>query len=90
MRTNSLLGMVDAEFAKATGGGKVTGSIATKITCPDKNELFAADWDLLLCSARSLSAVICEAARQLGRTAIDVGQLVQSLAQGHDLGYDSS
>jgi hypothetical protein len=35
--------------------------------------LFAAEWDLLLCSAGSLSAVICEAARQRGRKAIDVG-----------------
>ncbi len=79
--------LIDPEFVRATGGGGVTWSIATRITCPDKTvakrefwnrlreELFAAEWDLLLCSAGSLSAVICEAARQQGRKAIDVGQL---------------
>ena len=79
-------------------GGMFVQSVTTKITCPDKtvakrefwprvrNELFAAEWDLLLCSAGSLSAVICEAARQRGRKAIDVGQLDQNLAQGHDFG----
>ena len=79
--------LVDPEFVKATGGGEVTWSAAAKITCPDKtvakrefwsrvrDELFAEEWDLLLCSAGSLSAVICEAARQQGRKAIDVGQL---------------
>ncbi len=74
----------------------VTWSVATKITCPGTTvakrefwqqtagEFFAAEWDLLLCSAGSLSAMICEAARQMGRKAIDVGQLDQNLAQGHD------
>ena len=51
---------------------------------PEK--LFAEEWDLLLCSAGTLSAVICEAARQHERRAIDVGQLDQNLAQGHDFG----
>lgn len=90
--------LVNAKLVKATGGGDVTWSVAIKITCPDKTvakrkfwnrmreELFATEWDLLLCSAGSLSAVICEAARQRGRKAIDVGQLDQNLAQGHDFG----
>ena len=77
--------LVDPEFVEATGGGEATWSVATKITCPDKtvakrefwprvrDELFAAEWDLLLCSSGSLSAVICEGARQRGRRAIDVG-----------------
>ena len=77
--------LVNPEFVKATGGGEVTWSIATKIICPDKrvakreswhrlrDEVFAAEWDLLLCSAGSLSAMICEAARQRGHKAIDVG-----------------
>ena len=62
-----------------------------KITCPDKtvakrefwkcvrDEFFAAEWDLLLCSAGSLSAVICKADRRHGRRAIDVGACDQSL-----------
>jgi len=52
--------LVDPEFVAATGGGEVIWSIATKITCPDKtvakrefwncmrDELFVAEWDLLL------------------------------------------
>lgn len=77
---------------KATGGSEVTWSVATKIACPDKtlakrefwhrvrDELFEPEWELLLCSAGSLSAVICEAARQMGRRAIDVGSVDQQLA----------
>ncbi|MGB0741921.1 MAG: hypothetical protein ACPGXX_17760, partial [Planctomycetaceae bacterium] len=57
------------------------------ITFPDKtvakrefrnrvrDELFVAEWDLLLCSAGSLSAVSCEAARQMEQTSLDVGSL---------------
>ncbi len=97
--------LVDSEFVKATGGGDVRWSVATKITCPDKtvakrefwrrlrDELFAAEWDLLLCSAGSLSAVICEAARQRGRRAIDVGQLGQldqRVVKPRDVGFDSA
>ena len=79
--------LVDPEFVKATGGGEITWSVATKITCPDKtgakrefwsrvrDELFEAEWDLLICSAGSLSAVTCEAARQMGQTSLDVGSL---------------
>lgn len=78
--------LIDPEFVKATGSSEVTWTIATKITCPDKTvakrefwhqvheELFAVEWDLLVCSAGSLSAVICDAARQHGHRAIDVGQ----------------
>ena len=36
-------------------------------------ELLSTDWDLLLCFAGSLSAILCEYARQLGRKAIDIG-----------------
>ena len=83
--------LVDSEFVEASGGGEVTWSVTTKITCPDKtvakreswhwvrNDLFAEEWDLLLCSAGSLSAVSCEAARQRGRRAIDVGSLDRGL-----------
>ncbi len=85
--------LLDPQFVKAIGGGEVTWSVTTKITCPDKTEakrefwsrvrgeLFAAEWDLLLCSAGSLSAVICEMVRQHGRTAIDVGSIDQSQSQ---------
>ncbi len=59
---------MDAEFVRINGGGDVTWSVATSITCPPVNELkradwprmrdklFANEWDLLLCSAGSLSA----------------------------------
>ncbi len=71
----------------------VTRSIAAKITCPDKtvakrefwhrvrDELFVAEWDLLLCSAGSLSAVICEMARQQSRAAIDVGSIDATMSR---------
>lgn len=56
--------LVDSEFVEATGGGEISWSVATNIICPDKtvakqefwsrvrDELFAKEWDLLLCSAR--------------------------------------
>jgi len=43
------------------------------------DERFAAEWDLLLCSAGSLSALLCEHARRAGRKALDVGALDQAL-----------
>jgi len=70
---------------KATGRAEITWSIATKIICPDRtvakrefwnrvrDELFAEEWDLLLCSAGSLSAVICEAVRRNNRKSVDLG-----------------
>lgn len=85
--------LVDPEFVRTTGGDEVTWSVATTITCPDKavtkrdywlrsrDELFAAEWDLLLCSAGSSSAVLCEAARQHKRWAIDVGALDVQVAE---------
>lgn len=83
--------LMDAEFVKSTGVNDVTWSIAMQTTCPDKsvaklptwnrlrNELFDGEWDLLLCSAGSLSAIICEHARHSGRCAIDIGALDQRL-----------
>ena len=79
--------LMDAEFVKGTGGREITWSIAATQQCPDKSvpkvktwqrvreELFSSDWDLLLCSAGSLSAILCEYARQTGRSGIDVGAL---------------
>lgn len=79
--------LLDAAFVKATGGGEVTWSIATVLSCPPVGEpkrshwpqlhdrLFASDWDLLLCSAGSLSAIFCEHARNAGRMAIDIGSV---------------
>lgn len=40
-----------------------------------REELLASEWDLPLCPAGLLSAVICEVARHWGRKAIDVGAL---------------
>lgn len=68
-------------------------SIAATQACPDKSvpkvktwqrvrdELFSSDWDLLLCSAGSLSAILCEHARQVGRKAIDIGALDVTILQ---------
>lgn len=79
--------LCDESFVRANDASVVTWSIAATETCPDKSvpklntwqrvrdELFASDWDLLLCSAGSLSAIFCEYARQTGRSGIDVGAL---------------
>jgi hypothetical protein len=70
----------------------VTWSIATTLTCPPvqepkrihwpriRDELFAAEWDLLLCAAGSLSALLCEYARQACRKALDIGALDRRLS----------
>ncbi len=47
----------------------------------DTNELFDAEWDLLVCSAGSLSAVICEMVRQQSRAAIDVGSIDATMSR---------
>ena len=85
--------LMDPEFVRATGGSDVTWSVAAKVQCPDKtvtkrhhrqrlqDELFSCDWDLLLCSAGSLSAILCEHARQVGRKAIDIGALDVTVLQ---------
>jgi hypothetical protein len=77
--------LTESEFVRDTGGGEVTWSVVTALTCPSVNEpkrnhwprmreeLFAAEWDLLLCAAGSLSAIFGEQARQRGRNALDVG-----------------
>lgn len=40
-----------------------------------RDELVAADWDLVLCSAGSLSAIVCEHTRQAARSAVDIGAI---------------
>lgn len=40
-----------------------------------RNELFAADWDMLLCSAGLLSALLRDQARIMASKAIDTGSL---------------
>jgi hypothetical protein len=83
--------LMDESFVRANGGSSVRWSVESRAFCPDKSarkrdhwprmrdELFAAEWDLLLCSAGSLSAILCEHARQAGRKALDVGALDQVL-----------
>jgi hypothetical protein len=85
--------LLDPELVKATGGAEATWSVATKITCPDKtvakrefwhrlrDELFDPEWDLLLCSAGSLSTVLCEASRQQTRAALDVGSIDATMSR---------
>ena len=85
--------LVDPDFVTATGGDDIAWSIASKITCPDKtvakrefwhrvrDELFVAEWDLLLCSAGSLSTVLCEASRQQTRAALDVGSIDATMSR---------
>jgi glycosyltransferase involved in cell wall biosynthesis/SAM-dependent methyltransferase len=79
--------LVDPEFVRATGGSEVTWSVVTALGCPPvsepkrtnwprmRDELFAVDWELLLCSAGSLSAILCEHARRVRRNSLDVGAL---------------
>ena len=86
-------GLVDRDFVRATGGDAVTWSVVTKITCPAtsvakrefwhrvRDELFVAEWDLLLCSAGSLSTVLCEASRQQTRAALDVGSIDATMSR---------
>jgi len=83
--------LMDTEFVRATGGGEVSWSIDTVLSGPPvgepklshwsqlRDQLFASDWDLLLCSGGSLSAIVCEHARKAGRKAIDIGSLDQTL-----------
>jgi hypothetical protein len=87
--------LTDKSFVQAHGGEEITWSVAARVACPPKSiskrdhwprmrdELFAAEWDLLLCSAGSLSALLCEHARRTGRKGIDLGALdAKLLADG--------
>jgi len=66
--------------------GRPDKSVAKSNQWPQmRDELFAAGWDLLLCSAGSLSAILCEHARLTGRRALDVGAVDQALL-GHFMG----
>lgn len=83
--------LMDAEFVRATGGREVTWSVVSALTFlpvsePKRHywprmrgELFATEWDLLLCSAGSLSALLCEHARQVGRNGLDIGAVDRQL-----------
>ena len=85
--------LCDESFVRANGAPGVTWSITVTQVCPDKSvskfttwqrvreDLFSCDWDLLLCSAGSLSAILCEHARQAGRSAIDIGALDARILQ---------
>ncbi len=76
---------------RSTGGGEITWTIATKVACPPvhepkrphwsrmQDELLSSPWDLLLCSAGSLSAILCTKAAEVGRKAMDVGALDQRI-----------
>jgi glycosyltransferase involved in cell wall biosynthesis/SAM-dependent methyltransferase len=79
--------LMDPEFVHATGGGEITWTVTTKVACPPihepkhrhwprmREELTVAQWDLLLCSSGSLSAMLCECGQQSRRNAIDIGSL---------------
>lgn len=94
--------LMDAESVGATSGGDVTWSVVTALTCPPvsepkrtrwprmRDELFAAEWDLLLCAAGSLSAIYCEYARLMCRKAIDIGALDRRLLNGGLMVTDST
>jgi len=83
--------LLDESLVQANGGSSVRWSVEVHVFCPDKSvakrdhcprmrdELFTAEWNLLLCSAGSLSAVLCEHARLMGRAALDVGAVDQML-----------
>jgi hypothetical protein len=65
--------------------GEITWTVTTRVAFPPAHEskrsfwrrmrdiLLAADWDLLLCSAGSLSAIFCHHAMRAGRMALDLG-----------------
>jgi hypothetical protein len=79
--------LMDPEFVRATGGGEITWSAIAKVNCPSvheskrqhwfrmRDQLLAANWDLLICSAGSLSALLSDFGRQIGRQALDIGAL---------------
>ena len=83
--------LMDPNFVRSTGGGEITWTIATKVTCPPvhepkhrhwpsmRDELFSPIWDLLLCSAGSLSSVLCDQALRMGRKSLDTGSIDQQL-----------
>lgn len=76
--------LTDPQFV-AANGGEVTWMVAATILCPPvgepkwpywprlQEELERSDWDLLLCSAGVLSALVCDHARRIGRKALDIG-----------------
>lgn len=77
--------LLDTEFVRTTGDGDITWSVIARVPCPPVNHhktphwprmrdgLFAAEWDLLLCSAVSLSAILCDQTREMAPKAIDIG-----------------
>lgn len=84
--------LMNPEFVWGTGGGEITWTIETEITCPTvhepkrsqlpriRDQQLSTQWDLLLSSAGALSAVLCEQARILGRKALDVGWIDLTIA----------
>jgi hypothetical protein len=79
--------LMDPDFVRTTGGSEITWSIATKVNCPSVHEakrghwprmrdnLLSGNWDLLLCSAGALSAILCDNAKSIGRNVLDIGAL---------------
>ena len=75
------------DFVRANGGTEITWNIETKVKCapvheakrrdmPDmQNELFTSQWDLLPCSAGSLSAILADSSNKAGRFSLDIGSL---------------
>lgn len=76
--------LMDQMFV-AANGGRITWDVAATILSPPprepkwphwprlRDELERSDWDLLLCAAGTLSAIICDHARRIGRKALDIG-----------------
>lgn len=81
--------LTDPDFVAATGRTEISWDIVTKRACPAvhepkhpslsrlRDELLSSRWDLLLCSAGTLSAILCNQMVQAGRMALDVGALDQ-------------
>lgn len=76
--------LLDRDFVEKNGG-TITWTVSAKIPCPPKPEpkaphwprirdpLSHSDWNLLLCSAGTLSPLLCHHALALGRNALDIG-----------------
>ena len=85
--------VLDRGFVRANGG-EVTWSITATVLCPPvgehkwpywprtQEELGRSDWNVLLCSAGVLSALVCDHTCRTGRKTLNLGGLnqVSSLA----------
>lgn len=85
--------LLDRDFVSRNEGA-VSWSIGPTVSCPPVSvpkadhlsrildELSSDEWDLLVCAAGGLSAILCEHAKRIGRKAIDIGAFDSVLLGG--------